>query len=230
MICDDCKKEVSNLTDIDSEKISVCEDCLNNYVQCEGCSEWFTELVTQNLCEVCLEDYQVCDDCGEYFYETTYVSSCDSTVCDDCLYENYSFCEECGEWFYCDDYNHDQEMCNSCAEDCYNEDELIDNIEEILIYEREKPFPIDEIKRWRDMIQDHDYGCPCSALRKCVHKTCEYNMDNEHSCIRSNLWQDIAQALEYNDHCANMLVDGLNSIIDDIIEGMISEVAEGMIR
>lgn len=93
--CERCGESVDSDYAIcidDYSNTYVCEDCIDDYTQCDCCGEWH---LNDGVTEV---------RGGEY-------------VCDSCLENEYEFCDECNEWVLSDEYNHEHDMCNDCWAD-----------------------------------------------------------------------------------------------------------------
>ena len=82
--------------------MEVCECCIDFYLECTKCEEWFREddieTVGDNVvCSKCLsENYHKCEDCDEWFSKLTELK-CNEWVCDNCLKDYYK-CRECDDY------------------------------------------------------------------------------------------------------------------------------------
>ena len=111
----------------------ICESCFeNDYFICDDCGsiEPIDNVVPiydrygsveSYVCQYCADhNYSYCENCEEY-YQTYLVSSqwvngSLFNICDSCL-EDLNYCERCGEYFSDDNYDFDEQCCNSCAKE-----------------------------------------------------------------------------------------------------------------
>ena len=111
----------------------ICESCFNeDYFVCEDCGsiEPLDNAVTIHgrygsvehyVCQCCADrNYSYCENCEKY-YQTYLVSSQWVNgnlfeICDSCL-EDLNYCELCCEYFSDDNYDFDEQCCNSCAKE-----------------------------------------------------------------------------------------------------------------
>lgn len=144
--CSDCgaiiKKGDAHNGYHNSEEVTVCDDCWDNYVLCDDCGDFYHKDDTESdrytcVCRNCYDDnYCRCDDCDSIIrcedlcYVHTNVG--DIYVCDDCLSE-YNRCDECDDYFDDESCHRDEEghcVCDNCFDrygyhHCENCDTLI---------------------------------------------------------------------------------------------------------
>lgn len=126
--CDICGQQHDDLTTV-ANGDRVCPDCLQDYVQCDNCGEWFPddELTTVRggglVCEDCLDFYDYCEHCGEYVPEQDAVvvqgRYGPETWCESCAADDALCCDDCGEWFTSDQISLDDgetHICGGCSE------------------------------------------------------------------------------------------------------------------
>lgn len=109
-----------------SEEVTVCDDCWDNYVLCDDCGDFYHEDDTESdrhtcVCRDCYDDnYCRCDGCNSIIRCDdsccVHTNDGDIYVCDDCL-SDYNCCDECDEYFddescYRDDEGHC--VCDNC--------------------------------------------------------------------------------------------------------------------
>jgi hypothetical protein len=89
-----------------------CDECESVYPDSVDCYE----IVDENkiVCDSCIENFNECDQCSEYNAEdnTLVHAAYDSYVCEECL-EDYYLCENCEEYF---DEVYEDDVCENCAE------------------------------------------------------------------------------------------------------------------
>lgn len=130
--CGCCDREcyAEDTTYIDSEDMSVCENCLENFSYCADCDRYYKEgdLFTvynpdgsthSYVCISCLENYSSCDDCDEFFTDLNYVKGDSDNderyVCDNCL-DDYKICDICGDAMQnLFTTTKDEHICEECA-------------------------------------------------------------------------------------------------------------------
>lgn len=147
--CPDCGRWIERSEAEEYEDCLYCESCMT---ECEECGERFPRGIIDRgniyLCDDCLEDYRECDDCGNYhhisamYYEgnNAYCEDCvtccdccgeyhhimhgisgNREVCEDCWNNNVCCCDECGRYFLEDEVewtDDDRCLCDSCYENC----------------------------------------------------------------------------------------------------------------
>lgn len=109
--CDECQEyhpndKVSYLHNLD---ISVCDNCIDNYVRCNHCGDWMRE----EDAHIGADDESYCEDCfWEYFYRCEH--------CDEVLYRDDVYWDEEGDYGYC--YDCYQKLCNNVIYSYHSDD------------------------------------------------------------------------------------------------------------
>ena len=144
--CSDCgaiiEKEDAQTGYHNSEEVTVCDDCWDNYVLCDDCGDFYHEDDTESdrhtcVCHDCYDDnYCRCDGCNSIIRCDdsccVHTNDGDIYVCDNCL-SNYNCCDECDEYFDDESCYRDEEdhcVCDNCFDRygyrrCENCDTLI---------------------------------------------------------------------------------------------------------
>ena len=136
----DCCNERCNETWLvhnhDGYEIYVCESCLEDYICCEHCDEYFlyddmTRIDDYHyVCQHCLDDlYELCDCCDDHYlteemYDAVDQYGYDTRICENCR-DDYYLCDECNRYVHADDAieatNSDGDKVYLCPE-CRNRD------------------------------------------------------------------------------------------------------------
>jgi hypothetical protein len=102
----------------------ICEDCGEPFPEAIGGTVHYRSpngrIESKVVCESCLENYVKCEDCGEYWYrQETYYTGYGYLICEPCYVNGYGYCDACNEIYHADDliYSdwHDETYCQSCA-------------------------------------------------------------------------------------------------------------------
>lgn len=127
--CDNCSQSVLfstlEITDVlNHGYLSLCDDCLDGYVSCDGCGIYakyesdliYLEVYCKYLCDDCLSGYTKCYNCDEYIYDEDvsevehnyYCKCCFDDVIEQCNWCNENMLIESGINFY------NETICESC--------------------------------------------------------------------------------------------------------------------
>lgn len=139
-LCDECgeyhlyRDMFHNVIGRDGERISICENCRENYETCAECDRVIHPDIANYLendlavCEHCLQElYEYCEDCNEYHRYDEMNTAIDSNgyeirICD-CCAEDYERCYECGYYVHSEIAVETEDsdgcqilLCPNCAE------------------------------------------------------------------------------------------------------------------
>lgn len=114
-ICDECYEDGDYFT---------CEDCGIAFTMCSANTVNPHTYGEGIVCDDCLDNYYQCDDCGEYFSEGYTRSDYSTVVCDRCYdWNDWITCDDCGSLIRGGEANwSSQDDCYYC-DSCYEEHE-----------------------------------------------------------------------------------------------------------
>ena len=130
-ICEDCGCRVDDNEVIWIDGYAYCRDCVSYCEHCceyhRGDSTWI-ESERIYVCEHCLDNcYTYCDCCEEYVRNRriVWVEAEEENVCYDCLDEHYSVCDVCGARVNNRHINYENSMyiCDDCLEEREEDEE-----------------------------------------------------------------------------------------------------------
>ncbi len=107
-----------------NDTFCICEDCGEPFPEDNGRMVHYRNrnwrIDSKVVCESCLENYVRCEDCEEYWHrDQTYYTGYDYLICESCYENGYGYCDACGELYYADDlihsYRDGETYCQSCA-------------------------------------------------------------------------------------------------------------------
>lgn len=130
-VCVCCEESFNEDTMTHTDDGLVCDTCLQSYIYCEDCNDWYEESEMNSVigdkwvCDKCLRiNYRKCNDCGEYFdscydYGDDYINLCQS-----CYENDYFTCGDCGCVSHMDNAysNNNGVYCEGCYEPDDNDD------------------------------------------------------------------------------------------------------------
>jgi hypothetical protein len=142
---------------LDNGNYSICHDC-DDWVHDDNIT--YIEQEDHSVCENCLDNYRFCDDCQKYVDadNSRYVARVDKTICDNCYDRYYFNCEKCNEDDHLDnrvEVTGGRNVCQACIDDNFEECEHCNTFEET--EDAADVLVAGETERWCDKcIHDND--------------------------------------------------------------------------